>query len=76
MCCGSGGFYSLVEPDVAGQILDAKMENVAATGADIVVTANPGCMVQLELGLARAGIPGSVCHVVDILDEAYQAEVS
>ena len=51
------------------------MSSVAATGADIVVTANPGCMIQLETGLRMAGIPGRVVHVVDVLDEAYRGEV-
>lgn len=76
MCCGSAGFYSLVQPDLAGKILDTKLKNVMATGAQQVVTANPGCMMQIETGLQARGIPGPVVHVVDLLDEAYQAEMN
>jgi glycolate oxidase iron-sulfur subunit len=74
MCCGSAGFYSLVQPDLAGKILDSKLKNVLATGTEQVITANPGCMMQLETGLRKQGVPGKVLHVVDILDEAYRAE--
>ena len=74
MCCGGAGIYSAVQPDLSAKILDAKMGNIAATGASQVVTANPGCMVQIEQGLLRMGIPSKVLHVVDLLDEAYQAE--
>ena len=74
MCCGSAGFYSLVQPDLAGKILDSKLKNVLATGAEQVITANPGCMMQIEVGLRKHGVPSRVLHVVDILDEAYRAE--
>ena len=74
MCCGAAGIYSFTQPKLSRQILESKMEKVAATGADTLVTANPGCMVQLEAGLRMVGIPGQVCHVVDILDQAYSAE--
>jgi glycolate oxidase iron-sulfur subunit len=71
LCCGSAGIYSVTQHDMSMRVLDAKMEDVAATGATTVVTANPGCMMQLEAGLQRAGLPGEVRHVVEILDEAY-----
>lgn len=74
MCCGAAGLYSVSEPELARQILDRKMEYIAATGAAQVVTANPGCMMQLERGLRSMGNSSSVVHVVDVLDEAYQAE--
>ena len=74
MCCGGAGIYSLVQPELAGKILARKMEKVAATGVEQVVTANPGCMLQLEQGLSLMGVPGKVGHVVDLLDEAYRAE--
>ena len=74
MCCGSAGFYALVQPDLAGKILDSKLEKVLATGAEQVVTANPGCMMQIEMGLQKRGAPVKVRHVVDLLDEAYRAE--
>ena len=74
MCCGSAGYYSMVQPDLAGKILERKLGNIRATGAEEIITANPGCMAQLEAGLRQAGMDGAVRHVVDILDEAYQAE--
>ena len=76
-CCGGAGFYSMVQPEVSGRILDNKVDNVAATGAEQVVTANPGCMLQIEQGLASSGCPAAnrrVAHVVDLLDEAYRGE--
>ena len=74
MCCGAAGLYSVLQKELAGKILDRKMERVAATGAGQVVTANPGCMMQIEQGLRSLGKPGRVVHVVDVLDEAYRAE--
>jgi len=71
MCCGAAGVYSLVQPGLAGKILASKMKDVEATGADQVVTANPGCSMQLEQGLRLKGIKARVPHVVDLLDEAY-----
>lgn len=76
MCCGSAGYYSLVQQEMAGKILDSKMRNIAATEAEQVITANPGCMIQIDQGLRDHGLPGGVCHVVDILDEAYRAEAT
>ena len=76
MCCGGAGIYSLVQPELAEKILARKMGYVAATGAEQVVTANPGCMVQLEQGLRAMGDQSKVAHVVDLLDEAYRAEAS
>ena len=74
MCCGSAGFYSMVQPELSGKILDSKLDWVEATGAEQVVTANPGCMMQIETGLRQRGISSPVVHVVDILDEAYRLE--
>ena len=73
-CCGGAGTYSMVQRELSSKILATKMSNVAATQAEQVVTANPGCMMQLEQGLRESGRPGRVLHVVDLLDEAYRAE--
>ena len=75
-CCGAAGIYSVTQREFSNRLLDSKMERVATTGAETIVTANPGCVIQLENGLRRAGVPGRVCHVVDILDEAYNAETA
>ena len=74
MCCGAAGLYSVLQKELAGEILARKMAHIAATGAQQVVTANPGCMMQIEQGLRSSGQPGRVVHVVDVLDEAYRAE--
>ena len=53
------------------QILDSKMENVNRTGADVIATANPGCMLQLRVGVSLHGHGQRVAHVIELLDEAY-----
>jgi glycolate oxidase iron-sulfur subunit len=73
MCCGSAGIYNLTEPQMAQRLLDRKMAHVEATGAETVVTANPGCILQLAAGLRARGRNVEVLHVVEVLDRAYQA---
>jgi len=72
-CCGSAGIYNVTQREMSSRLLDDKMKAVAATGASTVVTANPGCMLQVEAGLRLHGLQGTVAHVVDVLDEAYAA---
>ena len=74
MCCGGAGVYSAVQPLLSQRILSRKLDAIAVTGADEVITANPGCMLQLEQGLRAAGQRKPVRHVVDLLDEAYALE--
>lgn len=69
-CCGSAGFYSVTQPQMSSRLLDEKMLDVRRTGAQVVATANPGCMMQLELGVRRAGLDARVVHVIELLDEA------
>ncbi len=71
MCCGSAGIYNVTHDDIARQLLERKVERIRRTGADIVVTANPGCAMQIEAGLRRAGVALPVLHVVEVLDRAY-----
>lgn len=70
-CCGSAGFYNLVQPEISMRVLDRKMEKVRQTGARLVITANPGCLMQLRLGARRAGLAVEVRHIADVLDQAY-----
>lgn len=70
-CCGSAGIYNLVQPEMSMALLDKKMSHAAGTGAAIIATANPGCMLQLKLGAQRRGLAVEVVHVVDLLDRAY-----
>ena len=74
LCCGSAGFYSLIQPDMSHRLQRRKIGNALATNADVIASANPGCMAQLEQGLRNAGAAVRVQHVVEILDAAYQAE--
>jgi glycolate oxidase iron-sulfur subunit len=73
MCCGSAGIYNLTEPEMARRLLERKVTHLAATGAEAVVTANPGCILQLAAGLRQRRVPMRVLHVVELLDQAYAA---
>ncbi|AZB42104.1 (Fe-S)-binding protein [Bacillus sp. FJAT-42376] len=71
-CCGSAGIYNIVESEMSMQILDHKMEQAKASQAAIIVTANPGCLLQMQLGIEREGLSGKVkaVHLADLLAEA------
>ena len=71
-CCGSAGVYNLTEPDVAQALLAEKMACARATGAQAIVTANPGCLLQLRAGVEQFGTGQEVLHVVELLDRAYK----
>ena len=72
MCCGSAGIYNLVNYDESMKILDMKMENVKQKNPDIIVTTNPGCHLQMKLGVEREKLADSVevVHLVELLAEA------
>jgi glycolate oxidase iron-sulfur subunit len=72
-CCGSAGIYNLVEPDVSDAVLTPKLARIAETGAALVATGNPGCMMQIGAGLRRAGSAAGVMHPVSLLDASYAA---
>jgi glycolate oxidase iron-sulfur subunit len=71
LCCGSAGLYMLTEREMSTRILDDKMGEIAATGVQTIATANPGCMMQLQRGVRRAGLAADVKHVVELVDEGY-----
>jgi len=73
LCCGSAGIYNVIENEMAMAVLEKKMGSVNSTGADVIATANPGCMLQLEAGVRLHGRGQRVMHVVEILDEAYRS---
>lgn len=73
-CCGSAGIYNLTQPEMAERLLRRKVAHVLSTGAEAVVTANPGCILQIEQGLRAQGSPVRVMHLVEILDRAYGAD--
>ncbi|PFG07418.1 (Fe-S)-binding protein [Bacillus sp. es.034] len=71
-CCGSAGIYNIVESDMSMKILDHKMENVEDTRATTIITSNPGCLLQMKLGIEREGLSDNMraIHIVDFLLEA------
>jgi glycolate oxidase iron-sulfur subunit len=74
MCCGSAGLYSVLHTGLSMNILEKKMGNVNLVKPEIIATANPGCMMQLQAGVRKWGRGTErVMHVVEILDEAYEA---
>ncbi|HEY8741822.1 MAG TPA: heterodisulfide reductase-related iron-sulfur binding cluster [Chloroflexota bacterium] len=71
LCCGSAGIYNVTNPDFSQRLLERKLANALETGADTIVSANPGCIMQVASGLRRRGSPVKVQHLMDLLDEAY-----
>jgi glycolate oxidase iron-sulfur subunit len=55
------------------RLMSSKMDDVAATGASCVATANPGCMAQIDAGFRSRGVEGAAVHVVELLDESMNA---
>jgi glycolate oxidase iron-sulfur subunit len=73
-CCGSAGIYNLTQPEMADRLLRRKVRNIESTSAQAVVTANPGCILQIQAGLRADGRELPVLHLVEVLDRAYSAE--
>lgn len=71
-CCGSAGIYNLLNTSLSLRVLERKLDHLERTGASMVVTGNPGCMLQLEAGIKKRGLGVRVCHLAEILDESYQ----
>lgn len=70
LCCGSAGVYNVTNPEESRQLQQRKLDNAAETGAGFIATANPGCHIQLQGGLAERDDPTRVKHIVELLDEA------
>ena len=70
-CCGSAGIYNVVHPKMAETLLAEKMQNTIATKADLVVTGNIGCLMQMGYGARKFGYDGRVMHWIELLNEAY-----
>jgi glycolate oxidase iron-sulfur subunit len=71
-CCGSAGIYNLVQPTAAAELGRLKARAVQATGADLLVSANPGCSLQIAQALSAAGQPMPVAHIAELLDASIQ----
>ncbi len=72
-CCGSAGIYNITNPEMAKEVLDSKMKNVPKE-AEMIVMGNPGCMLQMAMGVQRNGRNQKIVHTVQLLDWAYQKE--
>jgi glycolate oxidase iron-sulfur subunit len=71
MCCGSAGIYNLLQPRLAKAALKRKVEAILATGAEGVVSANPGCTLWIAQGLMEVGHPLPIYHPVEVVARAY-----
>jgi glycolate oxidase iron-sulfur subunit len=71
-CCGSAGVYNLTQPEMAGELLERKLNHIQSTGAEIVATGNPGCLLQLINGAEQRGMKLRVVHPITLLAEAYR----
>lgn len=72
-CCGGAGSYTLLQRELSDRMLGHKVRHIQETGAAIVVTANPPCLMQVGLGLRRAGHAVELLHLAELLDRAYRA---
>lgn len=75
-CCGSAGIYNIIESEMSMKMLDYKMEQAKNTHAATIVTANPGCLLQMKLGIEKEGLSSKMrgVHIVDLLMEAVVQE--
>jgi glycolate oxidase iron-sulfur subunit len=73
-CCGSAGIYNLLEPALSAAVLAPKIAHIELTGASLVATGNPGCLMQIGAGLQRAGQSAHTIHPVELLDASYAAQ--
>ena len=69
-CCGSAGSYNVTETQTSLEMLAEKMKHARATGAPVIVTANPGCLLQMRAGAEIHGTGQEVLHVIELLDRA------
>jgi glycolate oxidase iron-sulfur subunit len=72
-CCGSAGIYNLVHPDLSGEILERKMKHLTAVDPDVIATGNPGCIMQIGVGVRQHGLRAIVVHPIELLYRAHLA---
>ena len=72
ICCGAAGTYNLTQPEMSERLGRRKMDHIEATGAEMVVTGNVGCILQIARKIKERGRPIEVAHPVDLLDRAYR----
>jgi glycolate oxidase iron-sulfur subunit len=71
-CCGGAGIYNITQPEMSARILDEKIANIIRTGAQVVISGNPGCLLQIQAGLRAKNLSARVMHPIELLDQAYQ----
>jgi Fe-S oxidoreductase len=71
-CCGSAGVYNITHPEMSERILDEKIANIIRSGARVVATGNPGCLLQIRAGMRAKNQPIRVVHPIELLDQAYE----
>jgi glycolate oxidase iron-sulfur subunit len=74
VCCGSAGIYNMVEPEPAEELGERKAKNVLNTGAQMIVTSNPGCMLQIQAALKRMGHEMPMAHPMEVVDASIRGE--
>ncbi|CAN5234862.1 heterodisulfide reductase-related iron-sulfur binding cluster [soil metagenome] len=74
VCCGSAGIYNMVEPEPAAELGERKAKNVLKTGARMIVTSNPGCMLQIQASLKKMGHDMPMAHPAEVLDALIRGE--
>ena len=74
LCCGAAGTYNLTEPEMAERLSARKMKNILATGARVVVTANAGCLLQIDCEARKQGETLKIMHPMELLDLSYRDE--
>jgi glycolate oxidase iron-sulfur subunit len=75
ICCGSAGIYNMLEPAAAGQLRDRKVRHLLTTDADVIVSGNPGCLMQIASGLDIAGRSIPTMHFIELLDASIRGEL-
>jgi glycolate oxidase iron-sulfur subunit len=71
-CCGSAGIYNLIQPKMANELLDRKLEHIKSTKVNIVATGNPGCLAHMTNGARKQNLPLRMVHPITLLAEAYR----
>ena len=72
LCCGSAGIYNLLEPESARELGTRKAQHIATTGANVLVSSNPGCLLQMKASLEQEGRTVQTMHLVELLDASIQ----
>jgi glycolate oxidase iron-sulfur subunit len=72
-CCGAAGIYNLTQPELSQRILARKMDHIKAARPEVIATGNPGCIMQLRLGVQQAQLDIPVLHPIELIDASYRA---